>query len=86
MSIILLGFKATGDPEEDDTQFQLTGLDAWRVIRLVEPFESRRTNPVVFVTIYSEDLTGENCNANFEATRGDSRQRQHEIFDNEGLR
>lgn len=69
MSVLLLGFSSGASPEESDTQFLVTGVDAWRIIALVEPFESRRKNPRVFVTIYSEDLTEENANDNLHSAR-----------------
>lgn len=71
--ILLLGFRASGVPEDDDTQYQATELDAWRIVRLLEPGQSRRRNPVVFVTIYSEDLTSENCIDNLQEGRDASR-------------
>lgn len=80
--IILLGFRASGDPEVDDCQYQLTDKEAWKVVSLVEPGVSRRVNPLVYVTIYSEDLTSENCNDNLQEARGAiSRQAdQSELF------
>lgn len=81
--ILLLGFRQSNSPEDDDTQYQVTESDAWRIISLLEPGESRRRNPVVYVTIYSEDLTGENCDDNITATRGERAvlEGQRTIFD-----
>lgn len=81
--ILLNGFRASGHPDDDYTEYTVTETDAWRLLAIVEAGHSRRINPVVHVTIFSEDLTSENANENLRRAQDDLREAADpaELFD-----
>ncbi len=62
------------------TEYTVSGVDAWRILRHLEPFTSARIDPVLYVTVYSKDLTNETLQGNFEEGGRHERAEEADLF------